>query len=169
MHIKSVSLYLPRNEWNIGSRGHHPRKLGHGRGSAPYRRSDWTSRLWAMSKNRQFKTTRECARSLSCNSLPVQKNSLSNVAGTPRTARWTRALRSAEANYTRSWCIAELRIKQPPTQLSPWTSRSSFKSPHESNRRSTNRPRGKRNQIASLLTPTDSKYNKQSVLSWLNW
>ncbi len=52
-------------------------------------------------KTDSFKTTRECARSLSCNSLPVQKNSLSNVAGTPRTARWTRALRSAEANYTR--------------------------------------------------------------------
>ncbi len=34
-------------------------------GSAPYRRSDWTSRLWAMSKLGQFKTTRECARSLS--------------------------------------------------------------------------------------------------------
>ncbi len=45
---------------------------------------------------------RASARALSlCNSLPVQKNSLSNVAGTPRTARWTRALRSAEANYTR--------------------------------------------------------------------
>ncbi len=28
------------------------------RGSAPYRRSDWTSRLWAMSKLGQFKTTR---------------------------------------------------------------------------------------------------------------
>ncbi len=31
------------------------------RGSALYRRSDWTSRLWAMSKLGQFKTTRECA------------------------------------------------------------------------------------------------------------
>ncbi len=29
------------------------------RGSAPYRRSDWTSRLWAMSKVGLFKTTRE--------------------------------------------------------------------------------------------------------------
>ncbi len=34
------------------------------RGSAPYRRSDWTSRLWAMAKLGQFKTTRECAHSL---------------------------------------------------------------------------------------------------------
>ncbi len=30
-----------------------------------------------------------------------KRNSLSNIAGTPRTGRWTRALRSAEANYTR--------------------------------------------------------------------
>ncbi len=29
------------------------------RGSAPYRRSDWTSRMWAMSKLGQLKTTRE--------------------------------------------------------------------------------------------------------------
>ncbi len=35
------------------------------RGSAPYRRSDWTSRMWAMSKSGQFKTTRESACSLS--------------------------------------------------------------------------------------------------------
>ncbi len=75
-----------------------PRKLGHGRGSVPYRRSDWTSRLWAMSKNRQFKTTRECSL---VTLFLFKRNSLSNVAGTPRTARWTRALRSAEANYTR--------------------------------------------------------------------
>ncbi len=39
------------------------------RGSAPYRRSDWNSRLWAMSKNGQFKTTCECLRSLSWTSL----------------------------------------------------------------------------------------------------
>ncbi len=69
MHIKSVSLYLPRNEWNIGSRKFHPRKPGHGRGSAPYRRSDWTSRLWAMSKLGQFK-----------NNAPVCAHSLLNMA-----------------------------------------------------------------------------------------
>ncbi len=40
-------------------------KPGRGRGSAPYRRSDWSSRMWAMSKLGQFKTTRECACSLS--------------------------------------------------------------------------------------------------------
>ncbi len=38
------------------------------RGPAPYRRSDWTSRLWAMSKPGQFKTTR-CVRALSLESL----------------------------------------------------------------------------------------------------
>ncbi len=38
-----------------------PENHGHGRGSAPYRHSDWTSHLWAMSKLGQFKTTRECA------------------------------------------------------------------------------------------------------------
>ncbi len=38
------------------------------RGSVLYRRSDWTSRLWAMSKPGQFKTTR-CVRALSLESL----------------------------------------------------------------------------------------------------
>ncbi len=82
MHIKSVSLYLPRNEWNIGSRKFHPRKPGR---SAPYRRSDWTSRLWAMSKPGQFKTTRECARSLSLDSLEHGLNiSWSSLVTLPR-------------------------------------------------------------------------------------
>ncbi len=84
MHIKSVSLYLPRNEWNIGSRKFHRRKPGHGRGSAPYRRSDWTSRLWAMSKNGQFKTTRLHA-ALSLDSLEHGLNIswISELSGTP--------------------------------------------------------------------------------------
>ncbi len=37
------------------------------RGSAPYRRSDWTSRLWGCPKNGLFKTTRE--RRAHCSSL----------------------------------------------------------------------------------------------------
>ncbi len=84
MHIKSVSLYLPRKEWNIGSLKFHPRKPGHGRGSAPYRRSDWTSRLWAMSKNGQFKTTRLRA-ALSLDSLEHGLNIswISELSGTP--------------------------------------------------------------------------------------
>ncbi len=45
---------------------------------------------------------RASARALSLVTLfLLKRNSLSNVAGTPRTASWTRALRSAEANYTR--------------------------------------------------------------------
>ncbi len=50
--------------------------------NAPYRRSDWTSRLWAMSKLGQFKTTRVCARSLSCLSW-TWLDSL-ELCGTPR-------------------------------------------------------------------------------------
>ncbi len=66
------------------------------RGSAPYRRSDWTSRLWAMSKVGLFKTTRERrARSL----LFWRSDSLEhglNISETPRSCalqrtpvRWT--------------------------------------------------------------------------------
>ncbi len=45
---------------------------------------------------------RASARALSLVTLFLfKRNSLSNVAGTPRMARWTCALRSAEANYTR--------------------------------------------------------------------
>ncbi len=100
MHIKSVSLYLPRNEWNTGSRKFHPRKPGHGRGSAPY--GHWLDQPPVGNvQTGQFKTTRlRAARSLVTLFL-FKRNSLSNVAGTPRTARWTLALRSAEANYTR--------------------------------------------------------------------
>ncbi len=72
------------------------RKPGHGRGSAPYRHSDSINHLWAMSKTGPFKTMRlRAARSLVTLFL-FKRNSLSNVAGTPRTACWTLALRSAE-------------------------------------------------------------------------
>ncbi len=51
------------------------------RGSAPYRRSDWTSRLWAMSKPGQFKTTR-CARALSLLNM-AWLSWISELSGTP--------------------------------------------------------------------------------------
>ncbi len=62
------------------------------RGSAPYRRSDWTSRLWAMSKPGQFKTTR-CVRALSLealeslNSLELLEATLPALATAPSNAR----------------------------------------------------------------------------------
>ncbi len=49
-------------------------KPGRRRGSAPYRRSDWTSRLWGCPKNGLFKTTRERRAPLS---------SLLQLSGTP--------------------------------------------------------------------------------------
>ncbi len=74
------------------------------RGSAPYRRSDWTSRLWAMSKPRQFKTTC-CVRALSLEHLLLTLLKLacnsSSLANAGRTARWNLASRPAEINNTR--------------------------------------------------------------------
>ncbi len=59
------------------------------RGSAPYRRSDWTSRLGSMSKPGQFKTTR-CVRALSLeslNSLELLEATLPAFATAPSNAR----------------------------------------------------------------------------------
>ncbi len=175
-HIKPVSLYLPRNEWNVGSRKLHPRKPGHGRGSAPYRRSDWTSRLWAMSKHRQFKTTRECARALSL-SLSLSWTWLDSLelCGTPRSyasrfrncalqrapVRWTltseptigRSLRPCQSRN-----LTEQRIQRLQRRAFPVTSRSSFQSPHESNRRSTNWPRDTRNKELNSRGKTKPKH-----------
>ncbi len=119
-----------------------PRKLGHGRGSAPYRRSDWTSRLWGCPNLDSLKR-RASARALSSDSL---EHGL-NIAETPRSCalqrapvRWTltseptigRSLRPGQSrNGATNSTTAERRAF-------PVTSRSSFKSPHESNRRSTN-------------------------------
>ncbi len=96
-------------------------------GGAPlHTDTDWTSRLWAMSKNGQFKTTRGCARSLSCNSLPVQKKlALQRRRDAPDGPLDPRLKIGRGKLYTdQRLCkrrnIAELRIKQPPTQLSPW-------------------------------------------------
>ncbi len=120
------------------------------RGSVPYRRSDWTSRLWAMSKNGQFKTTRECARPLSW---------ISELSGTPRSytsrfrncalqrapVRWTlaseptigRSLRQCQSRN-----ITEQRIQrlQSRGELSRWRHAAEFP------RKSTNWPRDTRNK-----------------------
>ncbi len=53
------------------------------RGSAPYRRSDWTSRLWGCPKNGLFKNDARAARVLfslpSCNSLALLNSARSNA------------------------------------------------------------------------------------------
>ncbi len=78
-----------------------PRKLGHGRGSARTDALIGPAACGRCPKTDSLKR-RASARALSLVTLFLfKRNSLSNVAGTPRTARWTRALRSAEANYTR--------------------------------------------------------------------
>ncbi len=59
-----IDKFLSQKWSDITGLKFHPSKPGRGRGSAPYRHSDWTSHLWAMSKIGQFKTTRECACSL---------------------------------------------------------------------------------------------------------
>ncbi len=103
--ISHVELNI---RWRVGMA---PENHGHGWGSAPYGQSDSTSRLWARSG--QFKTTRECARSLSWRSLDSLEHGLniswiSELSGTPRSyasrfrncalqrapVRWTLALKT---------------------------------------------------------------------------
>ncbi len=138
-------------------------------GAPPHTDTDWTSRLWAMSKNWQFKTTR-CARALSLVTLFLfKRNSLSNVAGTPRTAgRSPRNQPSeevqdrAKAVTSRSNEFNDCRAEE--RRAFPVTSRSSFKSPHESNRRSTNWPRDTRNKELSQHVELTGNETKASSL-----
>ncbi len=114
-------------------------------GSAPYRRSDWTSRLWAMSKLGQFKTTRECARALSLGSLDSLEHGLTllNSVETPRSyaSRFRNcALQRAPVCWTLTSEPTIGRILSPCQSrngaTNSTTAEESSKSPHESNRRS---------------------------------
>ncbi len=136
------------------------------RGSAPYRRSDWTSRLWAMSNLGQFKTTRECARSRSWLSLEHGLNIswISELSGTPRSCalqrapvRWTL---TSEPTIGRSLRPCQSRNITGATNSTtfPVTSCSSFKSPHESNRRRTSWPRDTRNKELNSRGKTKPKH-----------
>ncbi len=154
-----------------------PRKLGHGRGSAPYRRSDWTSRLWAMSKNRTVKNdVPVCARSLSWLSW------ISELSGTPRSyasrsrncalqrapVRWTLALKTNHlwgSGPCQSRNITEQRVE------------THVRGRAEFPQRSTNWPRDTRNEgpnqhieLTRKTKPniqpastTESKYNKLNI------
>ncbi len=92
---------------------------------------------------------------------------ISELSGTPRSCalqrapvRWTltseptigRSLRPCQSRK-----ITEQRIQRQQRRAFPVTSRSSFKSPHESNRRSTNRPRDTRNKELNSRGKTKPK------------
>ncbi len=136
------------------------------RGSAPYRRSDWTSRLWAMSKLGQFKTTRECARSLSWRSwLSWTWLDSLELCGTPRSyasrfrncalqrapVRWTL---TSEPTIGRS--LRPCQSRNGATNST--TAEESSKSPHESNRRSPSWPRDTRNKELNSRGKTKPKH-----------
>ncbi len=154
-----------------------PRKLGHGRGSAPYRRSDWTSRLWAMSKNRTVKNyVPVCARSL------LNISWISELSGTPRSyasrfrncalqrapVRWTLALKTnhlwgpgpCQSRNITEQCVethvrgrAEFSPKKPePTTWHP-------------KRRTEQRveTHGKTKPNIQPASTTESKYNKLNI------
>ncbi len=124
------------------------------RGSAPYRHSDWTSRLWAMSKSGQFKTTRESACWLFsldslelCGTRRSYASRFRNCALQRAPVRWTL---TSEPTIGGSLRLCQSRNGATNSTIAeesfPVTSRSSLKSPHESNRRSPNRPRDTRNK-----------------------
>ncbi len=125
--------------------------------SAPYGQSDSTSRLWAMSKPGQFKTTR-CVRALSLLNM-AWLSWISELSGTPRSyashfrncalqrapVRWTLASeppiwRSLRPCQSRN--ITEQRIQrlQSRGELSRWRHAAEFP------RRSTNWPCDTRNK-----------------------
>ncbi len=136
-----------------------PRKLGHGRGSAPYRRSDWTSRLWAMSKNRTVKNdVPVCARSLSWLSW------ISELSGTPLATAPSNARRSAGLSpwkptiyevQDRAKAVTSQSNAWKPTcedeQSFPEEARTDHVTPEMKDRTNTLNSRGKRNQTSSLL------------------
>ncbi len=107
------------------------------RGSAPYRRSDWTSRLWAMSKVGLFKMTVRWTLTLETNHL------------------WS--LGPCQCRNT-----TEQRLQR---RAFPVTSRSrgSPKEHEPTTWHPKQRTELKRNQSIQPASTTDSKYNKQSV------
>ncbi len=109
---------------------------------------------------------------------------ISELSGTPRSyasrlrncalqrapVRWTltseptigRSLRPCQSRN-----ITEQRIQWLQRRAFPVTSRSSFKSPHESNRRSTNRPRDKRNRATEGARWTHAGKRNQKATACL--
>ncbi len=158
------------------------------RGSAPYRRSDWTSRLWGCPKNGLFKTTRE-RRALSlfffsslltllnCGTRRSYASRFRGYALQRAPVRWTLTseptigggLRLCQSrNGATNSTIAEESFPGDVTQPSQVSTREQPKEPEPP----TWPPRtknwthaGKRNQKATacFTSTTDSKYNKQSV------
>ncbi len=102
-----------------------PRKLGHGRGSARTDALIGPAACGRCPKTDSLKR-RASARALSLNSLPVQKKlALQRRRDAPDGPLDPRPKIGRGKLYTdQRLCkrrnIAELRIKQPPTQLSPW-------------------------------------------------
>jgi len=160
---------------------HVPCKSSRAGGAPPHTDTDWTSRLWAMSKPDGLKrraSVRALSRTLSRTSL-VNRPALRNCALQHAPVRWTLALkptiwRSPRPCQSRN--ITEQRTQRLQRRASPVTSRSSFQIyhvfPNESHRRNPNQPRGfpkqrteatrrthagKQNQRSSLLKPTESK------------
>ncbi len=147
------------------------------RGSAPYRRSDWTSRLWAMSKVGLFKTTRERrARSF----LLTLWHGL-NISETPRSCalqrapvRWTLTL---ETNHL--WSLGPCQCRNTMEQrlqrrAFPVTSRSrGFPKEHEPTtwhpKQRTELTRENETKASSLLQQQTASITNKAFLSWLNW
>ncbi len=144
------------------------------RGSAPYRRSDWTSRLWAMSKVGLFKTTRE-RRALSL--LFWRSDSLEhglNISETPRSCALQRApvcwTLTLETNHL--WSLGPCQCRTTEQRLQrrafPVTSRSrglpeGARTDHVTPKQRTELTRENETKKQQPASTTDSKYNKQSV------
>ncbi len=130
------------------------------RGSAPYRRSDWTSRPWAMSKLDCLKQ-RASRKTPSSDSLDSLEHGL-NISETPRSCalqrapvRWTltseptigRSLRPCQSRKITEQRIQRLQSRE----LSRWRHAA------EVPRRSTNRPHDTRNKELNSRGKTKPK------------
>ncbi len=181
-HIKSVSLYLPRNDWNVGPRKFHPQKAWTWGGGAPPH-TDNRIRQAARGQGQVglFKTTRERrARAL----LFWRSDSLEhglNISESPRSCalqrapvRWTLTLKT---NHL--WSLGPCQCRNTTEQrlqrrAFPVTSRSrSFPKEHEPitwhPKQRTELTRENETKASSLLQQQTASITNKAFLSWLNW
>ncbi len=143
------------------------------RGSAPYRRSDWTSRLWGCPKNGLFKTTRERRVALSSllqlSGAPELLRAQTRARLTWKPARWTLTtkptigggLRPCQSrNGATKSTIAEESFPDDVTQPSQVSTREQPKEPELNMWRPKQRtPAGKRTNHEPALKPIQASTN----------
>ncbi len=151
-----------------------PQKAWTWAGLCPYRRSDWTSRLWAMSKNRIVKKLRARVRALALLNLWTLGNSRSyasrfrNCALQRAPVRWTLALKTNHLwgpGPCQSRNITEQRVETHVRGRAEFSPKKPEPTTWHPKRRTEQRveTHGKTKPNIQPASTTESKYNKLNI------